>query len=62
MYVSQDAAGPEVAVGPKSGAADDPITNTTDEPYLGEPDDPPIQMYGNHMEFSKKFFPNSFFL
>ncbi|VDO37639.1 unnamed protein product [Onchocerca flexuosa] len=41
----KDAAGPEVAVGAKSGAADDPITNTTDKPYLGEPDDPPIQMF-----------------
>ncbi|VIO93115.1 NADH-ubiquinone oxidoreductase AGGG subunit homolog, mitochondrialprecursor, putative [Brugia malayi] len=41
----KDAEGPEIAVGPKSGADDDPITNTTDKPYLGEPDDPPLQMY-----------------
>ncbi|EJW77648.1 hypothetical protein WUBG_11442 [Wuchereria bancrofti] len=41
----KDAEGPEVAVGAKSGADDDPITNTTDKPYLGEPDDPPLQMW-----------------
>ncbi|KAM3719616.1 putative NADH dehydrogenase [ubiquinone] 1 beta subcomplex subunit 2 [Dirofilaria immitis] len=43
--IRKDAVGPEVAVGAKSGAADDPITNTSDKPYLGEPDDPPIQMW-----------------
>ncbi|VDK38769.1 unnamed protein product [Gongylonema pulchrum] len=41
----QDAEGPEVAVGTKCGAEDDPITNTTDKPYLGEPGDPPRQMW-----------------
>uniref|UniRef100_A0A915PYV7 Uncharacterized protein n=1 Tax=Setaria digitata TaxID=48799 RepID=A0A915PYV7_9BILA len=41
----KDADGPEIAVGVKSGADDDPVTNTTDKPYLGEPDDPPLNMY-----------------
>ncbi|KAL3994378.1 NADH dehydrogenase 1 beta subcomplex subunit 2 family protein [Acanthocheilonema viteae] len=41
----KEAEGPEIAVGLRSGADDDPITNTMDEPYLGEPDDPPVHMW-----------------
>ncbi|VDM97465.1 unnamed protein product [Thelazia callipaeda] len=41
----KDAEGPEIAVGPKSGADDDPITNAPDKPYLGEPDEPKLHMW-----------------
>lgn len=57
----QDAVGPEVAVGARGGADDDPITNSTDKPYLGEPDDPPIQMYGIVQNLVKKKLQSIFF-
>lgn len=62
IYMFQDAEGPEIPVGVKSGADDDPITNTSDKPYLGEPDDPPMQMYENCAKFNGKKLLGTFFL